>query len=202
MTKQPAENRRSITQVNRMLRSLIEAKTLEQYFWVGGAIQGLYQSDLGHCYFDLVDDKTRIRCMLPDNHRDALHFELEDNLDVEVYGDVRFYERGSQVQISVRDIRLRATSEPQPPAPSRAEPAASEMQPPAPKLPEVALADLLPQEPSRAVPAARKSKRKSHSWPEPAERKSKSEIPNWAKIALLILAAVFVFMMVLLRASM
>ncbi len=32
MAKQPAENRRSIAQVNRALRSIVEAETLEQFF--------------------------------------------------------------------------------------------------------------------------------------------------------------------------
>lgn len=106
MAKQPAENRRSIAQVNRTLRRIIEAETLEQYFWTGGRIQRFYQSDRGHCYFDLVDDIARIRCMLYEDRRGDIGFELENNLDVEVYGDVQFYVRGSVAQIIVRDIRL------------------------------------------------------------------------------------------------
>ncbi|MCY4464235.1 MAG: exodeoxyribonuclease VII large subunit [Chloroflexi bacterium] len=106
MAKQSAENQRSIAAVNRTLRSIIEAETLEHYFWVGGKIQRFYQSDLGHCYFDLVDGKTRIRCMLHDKVRGDIHFDLQNGLDVEVYGDVRFYEFRAETQIFVRDIRL------------------------------------------------------------------------------------------------
>lgn len=106
MAKQPAENRRSIAQVNRALRSIIEVETVEQYFWTSGVIQRFHQSDLGHCYFDLVDDKARIRCMLHDERRGNIHFELENNLEVEVYGDVRFYEPNAVTQIFVRDMRL------------------------------------------------------------------------------------------------
>lgn len=106
MANQPAENRRSIAAVNRMLRSVIEAETLEQYFWTGGLIQRFHQSDRGHCYFDLVDDKTSIRCMLREERRGDIRFDLQNGLDVEVYGDVRFYEQGSEPQIAVRDIRL------------------------------------------------------------------------------------------------
>ncbi len=106
MTKQPAENRRSIAQVNRSLRSIVEAETLEQFFWTGGVIQRFHQSDLGHCYFDLVDDKTRIRCMLHEERRGNIQFELENYLEVEVYGDVRFYAPSSIVQIAVQAMRL------------------------------------------------------------------------------------------------
>lgn len=116
MAKQTAENRRSIAQVNRTLRSIIEAETLEQFFWTSGVIQRFHQSDLGHCYFDLVDDKTRIRCMLHENRRGNIQFELDNYLEVEVYGDVRFYEPGSVMQIFVRAIRLSASATAEKPA--------------------------------------------------------------------------------------
>ncbi|MCY4145211.1 MAG: exodeoxyribonuclease VII large subunit, partial [Chloroflexi bacterium] len=110
MSKQPTENRRSLAQVSRTLRSVIEAETLERYFWTSGIIQRYYLSDLGHGYFDLVDDNMRIRCMLHEERRGNIQFELENNLEVEVYGDVRFYERRSEMQIFVRDIRLNAAA--------------------------------------------------------------------------------------------
>ncbi len=100
-----SENHRSISQINRMLRSIIEAETLEHYFWVGGRIDRLYKSDLGHIYFDLVDNQTRIRCMLREEQAGDIHFDLKNHLDIEVYGDVRFYERSAEAQINVLKVR-------------------------------------------------------------------------------------------------
>lgn len=119
MAKQPAEDRRSIAQVNRALRSIVEAETLEQFFWTGGVIQRFHQSDLGHCYFDLVDDKTRIRCMLHEERRGNIQFELENFLEVEVYGDVRFYAPASIVEIAVQAMRLSASATAKKPAINR-----------------------------------------------------------------------------------
>ncbi|MDE2855532.1 MAG: exodeoxyribonuclease VII large subunit [Chloroflexota bacterium] len=106
MTASATENRRSIAQVNRMLRSILEAETLEQFFWVGGKIDRFYKSERGHVYFDLVDDRTRIRCMLREERTAQFPFDLHNHLEVEVCGDVQFFEERAETQINVVDLRL------------------------------------------------------------------------------------------------
>lgn len=106
MTTPASARHRSIGQVNRMIRSIIEAETLEQFFWVGGRIDRYFKSDLGHIYFDLVDDRARIRCMIREEQAGRFPFELRNHLDVEVYGDVQIYEERAEVQINVTDLRL------------------------------------------------------------------------------------------------
>lgn len=106
MTTPASARQRSIGQVNRMIRSIIEAETLEQFFWVGGRIDRYFKSDWGHVYFDLVDDRTRIRCMIREEQAGRFPFELRNHLDVEVYGDVRFYEERAEAQINVTDLRV------------------------------------------------------------------------------------------------
>ena len=108
MTDSKSAPRRSIAQVSRMLRSIVEAETLEQYFWVGGKIDRFYRSDLGHIYFDLVDDRSRIRCMIREERAGALPIELRNHLDIEVYGDIHFYEERAEAQINVLDLRSAA----------------------------------------------------------------------------------------------
>ncbi|MCY4062296.1 MAG: exodeoxyribonuclease VII large subunit [Chloroflexi bacterium] len=106
MTTPTSARRRSIGQVNRMIRSIVEAETLEQFFWVGGRIDRYFKSDLGHVYFDLVDDKTRIRCMMRAEQAGRLPLELRNHLDVEVFGDIHFYEDRAEAQMNVTDLRL------------------------------------------------------------------------------------------------
>ena len=106
MTSPTSARIRSIVQVNRMIRSILEAETLEQFFWVGGRIDRYFRSDLGHVYFDLVDDRTRIRCMIREERAGRIPFELRNHLDVEVYGDIHFYEERSEPQINVTDLRV------------------------------------------------------------------------------------------------
>ena len=100
------EKRRSIAQVNRMIRSIVEFETLESFFWVRGKIERYHQSDIGHVYFNLVDGKTSIRCMLPEHRTGHIPFELHNYIDVEVYGDVQVYEERASVQIQVLEVRL------------------------------------------------------------------------------------------------
>lgn len=89
-----------------MLRSIVEAETLEQYFWVSGKIDRFYKSDFGHIYFDLVDGDYKIRCMLRESKSGDIAIELKNHLDVEIYGDAHFYERRSEAQMNVLAIRL------------------------------------------------------------------------------------------------
>lgn len=108
MTDSKSAPRRTITQVSRMLRSIIEAETLEQFFWVGGKIDRFYKSDLGHIYFDLVDDRSRIRCMIREERAGAMPIQLRNHLEIEVYGDIHFYEERAETQINVLDLRSAA----------------------------------------------------------------------------------------------
>lgn len=101
-----SENHRSIAQIARTLRSIIESETLEHYFWVGGRIDRLYKSNLGHVYFELVDGENRIKCVLWEERVGRLLFDLKNHLDVEIYGDVNFFERRAEAQINVLKIRL------------------------------------------------------------------------------------------------
>ncbi len=88
-----------------MIRSIIESETLEHFFWVGGKIDRFYKSDFGHIYFDLVDDRDRVRCMLHETHAGDITIDLKNHLEVEVYGDIHFYESRTEVQINVLDLR-------------------------------------------------------------------------------------------------
>ena len=106
MSTPDSEHHRSIAQVNRMIRSIVEAETLEQFFWVGGRIDRHFKSELGHVYFDLVDDRTRIRCMMREERAGRIPLELRNHLDIEVYGDIHFYEDRAEAQINVTDLRV------------------------------------------------------------------------------------------------
>lgn len=106
MTTPDSEHHRSIAQVNRMIRSIIEAETLEQFFWVGGRIDRYFRSDLGHVYFDLVDDRRRIRCIIREEQAGRIPLELRNHLDIEVYGDIHFYEDRAEAQLNVTVVRV------------------------------------------------------------------------------------------------
>ena len=106
MSEQTKDNNRSIADLSRMLRGIIERETAGKRFWVAGEIQRFHQSDLGHCYFNLDDGESQIRCMLHDKQRGDIPFDLENRLRVRVYGDIQFYDKKAEVQISIKKMRL------------------------------------------------------------------------------------------------
>lgn len=131
MRPNEGDRQRSVAQVNRMVRSIIEAETLEQFFWVGGRIDRFHKSERGHIYFDLVDGHSRIRCMLREEQSGRFPLDLRNHLDIEVYGDVQVYEERAEAQIIVVDLRLADASADAMPAVDRLR--AEKLYPPAKK---------------------------------------------------------------------
>lgn len=108
MSDTAQQNQRSIAQINRMIRNIVEAEMNEYYFWTRGKIKRYddQRSKLGHIYFRLVDGKTHIRCMLHERQKGHIPFELRNGLDIEVYGRVQVYEPWARPQIQVTAARL------------------------------------------------------------------------------------------------
>ena len=65
------EAKRSINQVNRLVKSLIEQETTGYPFWVGGYVSRHYVSDFGHEYFDLTDEDFLISRLFSEAGRDG-----------------------------------------------------------------------------------------------------------------------------------
>lgn len=151
MPTSDTESRRSIAQVNRMLRSIVEAETLERFFWVGGRIDRFYRSELGHVYFDLVDGRSSIRCMIREERANQLPIDLRNHLDIEVYGDIHFYEDRAEAQINVLDLRVSDVSADLAPAIDRLR--AEGLYPPTKKPPpaEIRRIGLITSRSSRAI---------------------------------------------------
>jgi exodeoxyribonuclease VII large subunit len=103
---QPPETRRSINEVNSLIRALVEQETLGYPFWVRGIVSRRFQSDFGHIYFDLTDEDYSINCFLAERRRGHIEFELANGLEIEVFGSIRVYDRQAKVQIDVEQARL------------------------------------------------------------------------------------------------
>jgi exodeoxyribonuclease VII large subunit len=106
MSEQSAEKRRTIAQINQMIKGIVEVETLEHFFWVGGKVERFHKSQVGHVYFNLVDGRTQIRCMLPERQTGHIDFDIKNDIEIEVYGDVQVYEDHATIQIQVIKARL------------------------------------------------------------------------------------------------
>ncbi|MBP7461994.1 MAG: exodeoxyribonuclease VII large subunit [Candidatus Delongbacteria bacterium] len=58
----------------------------------------------GHIYFTLKDDKSQINCTLWRSKAAELKFNLENGLQVIIWGGITVYERGGSYQINVRSL--------------------------------------------------------------------------------------------------
>lgn len=96
----------TIANINAMVRGVLELETRGSFYWIGGKVQRYYKSDLGHIYFTLVDDKKSIKCMLSDSQQGHIDFEIKNDIEIEVLGDVQVYEDRAEVQIQVINARL------------------------------------------------------------------------------------------------
>jgi exodeoxyribonuclease VII large subunit len=106
MVESTGENRRTINQVNSMVRALVEQETLGYPFWLSGIVTRYFISNIGHIYFDLTDESFTISCMLHERRRGAIDFEISNGMELEVFGSVRVYEKQAKVQIEVEQARL------------------------------------------------------------------------------------------------
>ena len=98
--------KRSINEVNRLVKSLVEQETIGYPFWVGGYVSRHYVSNFGHEYFDINDEEYSINCFVRNTVRGTLDFEIANGLDLEIYGSLHVYERMARVQVEVEFARL------------------------------------------------------------------------------------------------
>ncbi len=111
MTAQTETNKRNIPGLNALIRSLVEQETLGHPFWVGGYVTRRFNSDKGYLYFDLVDEDYSIGCIVRASVKNNLNFEIVNNMDLEVYGCIRVYERKADIQIEVEQVKLIETQQ-------------------------------------------------------------------------------------------
>lgn len=60
-------------------------------------------------YFVLVDGRTRIKCMIAERIKriiGSLDFDISNDIEIEVYGDIQVYENHAEVQIQVLKAKL------------------------------------------------------------------------------------------------
>jgi exodeoxyribonuclease VII large subunit len=101
-----SENARTIRETNALIRALVEQETLGYPFWTSGYVTRYFLSDFGHVYFDLTDDNHTISCIVREPIRGTLDFTINNGMDIEVLGTIRFYEKQARAEIEVESVRL------------------------------------------------------------------------------------------------
>jgi len=74
--------------------------------WVSGEISNFSRAASGHCYFNLKDAQTQVRCVFFRHRAQFADFALRDGLAVEVRATASIYEARGEFQLNVETVRL------------------------------------------------------------------------------------------------
>ncbi len=95
----------TVSQVNSYIKSLINEVPQIRNLYICGEISNFkhyYKS--GHMYFDLKDEKTKLKCVMFSFENAKLKFTTEDGMKVICFGQIDVYERDGVYQLYVRDM--------------------------------------------------------------------------------------------------
>ena len=96
----------SVSQLNRYISRILQTDPLLSNVCVKGEISGLKKHSSGHWYFDLKDEASKIRCFLHAARVARLRYEVDQGMEVTIYGVINVYEPGGYYSVNVTDIQL------------------------------------------------------------------------------------------------
>ena len=96
----------SVSQLNRYISRVLATDPVLSSLCVTGEISGLKRHSSGHWYFDLKDEKSRIRCFLHAARAARLRYEIDEGMEVLAFGCINVYEPGGYYSLNVTDIQL------------------------------------------------------------------------------------------------
>jgi len=92
---------RSVTEVTKQIKILIESDAELKDLWIGGEVSNFQKASSGHCYFTLKDADAEISCVMWRNVASRLLWQPVSGDQVEAHGYVSVYERGGRYQFYV-----------------------------------------------------------------------------------------------------
>ncbi len=96
---------RSVTEINRRIRNLIESDSTLKDVWVEGEISNWRPASSGHVYFTLKDTAASIRCVIWRSQAERLSYSPQHEGEaVQAHGKISVYEAGGNYQFYVDDL--------------------------------------------------------------------------------------------------
>lgn len=93
----------SVTQLNRMVRELLEGSF--PLLWVSGEISSLTRAASGHWYFSLKDGTAQVRCVMFRNRNIYLGWQPKEGDKVEARALVSLYEARGEFQLAIEFLQ-------------------------------------------------------------------------------------------------
>ncbi|HEY8361424.1 MAG TPA: exodeoxyribonuclease VII large subunit [Tissierellaceae bacterium] len=100
-----------VSEVNSYIKRLLQTDIVLSNISIEGEISNFKQHYSGHLYFNLKDDKSKIKAVMFKGDADNLNFKLEDGMKVIALGYVSVYERDGEYQLYVKEIKLSGIGE-------------------------------------------------------------------------------------------
>jgi len=100
---QPLQQIISVAELNRIARDLLERNL--PLMWVAGEISNFKRYDSGHCYFTLKDAQAQVDCVMFRGRAQALGWQPQDGVKVEVRALASLYEARGKFQLNVEVMR-------------------------------------------------------------------------------------------------
>ena len=94
----------SVSELTHLIKSFLEPSFKQ--VWVKGEISNLRFQQSGHYYFSLKDERSQLPCVFFNRFASACDFDLEDGVEVILFGNISVYEPYGRYQISVQIAQL------------------------------------------------------------------------------------------------
>jgi exodeoxyribonuclease VII large subunit len=103
MSNPYTDNIYSITELNRIVRGLLETRLTD--IWIHGEVTNLSRPSSGHWYFTLKDGSAQIRCAMFRNRNQYLKFTPANGNKVQARGRVSLYETRGDYQFIIEECK-------------------------------------------------------------------------------------------------
>lgn len=96
----------SVAQLNSYIKRVLQTDPLLGNVSVIGEVSNLKFHGLGHIFFTLKDQNSRVSCYISPDDYNNLRYELTEGMEITVSGYVHVYDRGGSYSLNVRDISV------------------------------------------------------------------------------------------------
>ncbi len=87
----------SVGEITRQIKIILEEGFPS--LWVEGEISNYKKHYSGHYYFTLKDSESQISCVMWRSRTHSVPFQIEDGMKVQIFGNLRLYEKSGRYQI-------------------------------------------------------------------------------------------------------
>jgi len=89
----------SVSDITRTIKTLLEESL--PTIWIEGEISNLKAHYSGHYYFSLKDSNAQISAVIWRTRAEQINFNIEDGMQIRVFGNIRLYEKTGRYQIDI-----------------------------------------------------------------------------------------------------